>query len=368
MKLSPNAVHYAAAVGVLAGLLAGSSPGAIRDIPRVSQLQPKVDLDPFRSLTHAGMLLAARTAQSRLDDGRPWAAWNAVRDFADDDADELPPSVALLAARAAAGWDGWSHVRRLLDGRDWLAREDGGAGLMLLGRAEDAERDWTAAARAYRGYARVAAGADRGMAYARLGRVLSAADHDREAADAFAHAAQELPEVADWMAALRAEALAEAGDASVAPAAPAGGSSAARAAAARAEARFRAHSGDGAGAAARLAREAEALAADDPSLAGELQVQRARLLAADGHAADARAELRAIAADERVAAATRAAAAGLLGDLSGDPSADEELARAAAFEAAGKPGLAARALRGAFARGARADGGAMLREARLLWD
>jgi peptidoglycan lytic transglycosylase len=368
MKHSANLVHYAGIAGVLAGLFFGSAPGSVLDLPRVSQFAPKVELDPFRSVAHAGMLVAAHTAQARLDDGRPWAAWNAIRDFAGDDADDLPPPVALLAARAAAGWDGWSHVRRLLDGQNWLAGEDAGAGLMLLGRAEEEERDWDAAARAYRGYVRVATGSDRGVAYARLGRVLRADDRDREAADAFARAAADLPEVADWMAALRADALAAAGDPAVAGAAPNGGSSAARAWAARAEMRFRTARGEETAAAARLRREAEALVEDDPSLAAELQVQRARLLVAADRAEEVRGELRAIAAGGRVAPAVRATAASLLGDLPGDLSADEQLARAAAYEVAGKPGLAAKALRVAFARGAPRDGASMLREARLLYD
>jgi soluble lytic murein transglycosylase len=366
MKFPSTTVHYAAVASVIAGLYFGSSPAAVRELPTMAQLAPKADLDPFRSVTHAGMLLAARTAQSRLDEGRPWAAWNALRDFADDDADELPPPVALVAAKAAAGWDGWSHVRRLLEGRRWLADEDGGAGLLLLGRAEEASRDWEAAANAYRAYARAASGSDRGTGYARLAAVLQAAGRDREAADAFARAAESLPEVADWMGALRADALADAGDASASPVA--GGSAAARAWAAKAAARVRASHGDAAGAAAVLAREAEALADDDPTLAGELQVQRARALAADGRAGDARAGLRAVAADERAAPAVRAAAASLLGDLPGDLAADEQLARAAAYEAAQKPGLAAKALRIAFTRGAREDGAARLREARLLFD
>jgi soluble lytic murein transglycosylase len=366
MKQTVNIVHCAAIAGVVAGLAFGGSAAAVRDLPRVSELAPKVDLDPFRAVTHAGMLVAARTAQSRLDDGRPWAAWNAIRDFADQgDADDLPPSVALVAARAAAGWDGWSHVRRLLDGRAWLAGEDGGAGLMLLGRAEEDARDWNAAAAAYRRYARAASGTERGTAYARLGRVLRAADHDREAAEAFAKAGEELPEVAEWMAALRADALADAG---AAAAAPSGGSPAARAWAARAGARAASARGDRAGAAARLAREAEAVADDDPTLAAELRVRRARLLAAEGRAGEARGELRAAAADERVEPAARASAAGVLGDLAGELSADEQLARAAAYESAGKAGLAARALRAAVSRGASGDGAALLRISRLLFD
>jgi soluble lytic murein transglycosylase len=354
-------------VGVFAGLLMGSPPEAVRSLPTVADLQARAEMDPFRSVTHAGMLLAARTAQNRLDDGRPWAAWNALSDFAREDGGDLPPAVSLLAARSAAGWDGWSHVRRLLDGRPWLAKEDGGAGLMLLGRAEEARRDWTAAARAYRRYAAVAKGSDRGVAYARLGAVLRRADRDAEAAAAFARAGDALPEVADWMAALRADALAGAGNGDVASVAP-GGSAAARAVAARAEARWRSKRSDEAGAAARLLREAEALAEVDPALTADLRVEGARILVAARRGGEARDGLRAVAADTRVPPAVRARAAALLADVPGALSADEELARAAAYEAAGKHAVAAKALRASVAAGGDADGATQLRIARLLWD
>ncbi|HET7464445.1 MAG TPA: lytic transglycosylase domain-containing protein [Longimicrobium sp.] len=359
--------RYAGLAGMLAGLVVGSSPAAVRSLPKLADVTAAAELDPFRSVTHAGMLLAARTAHARLDDGRPWAAWNALRDFVDDDADELPPAVALLAARSAAGWDGWSHVRRLLEGRDWLAKEDDGAGLMLLGQAEAAGGDWASAAKAYRRYAAVAQGADRGVAHARLGAVLRRADRDAEAAAAFARAAEDLPEVADWMAALRADALAAAGSGDVASVTP-GGSSAARAQAARAEARWRAGRGDASGAAARLEREASTLADDDPTSAAALQVERAKILFAAHRGGEAREGLRTAAADERVAAEVRARAAALLGDVPGSLSADDEMARAAAYEAAEKPGLAARSLRAAVAAGRDADGAISLRVARLLWD
>src|SRR5215207_4426435 len=201
MKHPSELVRYAGFAGLATGLAIGTAWGGrdLREsVPQVTQLQSRIAADPFRGLTHAGMLLAARQATAKLEAGRPWAAWNDLRDYVEDE-DDAPPAMALLAARAAAGWDGWSHVRRLLDGRPWLAEEDGGAGLMLLGRAEEAKGDRAAAARAYRRYAAVASGADRGLAHARLGAVLRRDGRGREAADAFARAAAELPEVADWM-------------------------------------------------------------------------------------------------------------------------------------------------------------------------
>jgi len=367
MQVPAHVARYAGLAGILAGLVIGSSPAAVRSLPTVADVTAAAELDPFRSVTHAGMLLAAHTAQNRLDDGRPWAAWNTLRDFVDDDAGELPPAVALLAARSAAGWDGWSHVRRLLEDRPWLAKEDGGAGLMLLGQAEEASGDWASAATAYRRYAAVAKGADRGVGYARLGQVLRRADRDAEAAAAFARAAESLPEVADWMAALRADALAAARSGAVASVAP-GGSSAARAQVARAEARGRAGRGDVAGAAARLEREANAVSDDDPTAAAALRVERAKILIGADRGREARDGLRAAAADERSDADVRARAAALLGDVPGSLSADDEMARAAAYEAAQKPGLAARSLRAAVSAGREADGATSLRIARLLWD
>lgn len=366
IRLTTRIVASVGAAGVLAGLLLGSSRATLRGLPRLSEMHAKVDIDPFRGLTHVGMLVSAREARSRLDAGRPWAAWNALRDFAEDDADELPAPVALLAARSAAGWEGWSHVRRLLDGRPWLATEDGGAGLMLLGRAEEARGDPAAAIRAYRRYATVAEGTERGLAHARLGSVLRRAGRGGEAADAFARAGEALPEVADWMAALRADALAAANDPAASIPAPSG-SSAARAAAAKAHARLLSARGDRPAAAAHLAREAEALSPADAWAAAELTIEGARLLVAEGRAAEARDPLLRVAADERASAALRARAAALLGDLPGDRSAGDEATRAAAYEAAGKPGLAARALRNAASRGGSDDGRAMLRIARLLW-
>jgi len=365
MQVPLSVARYAGAAGVLAGLIVGTSPAAVRSLPRVADISAAAQLDPFRSVTHAGMLLAARTAQGRLDEGRPWAAWNTLRDFVEDDADDLPPSVALLAARSAAGWDGWSHVRRLLERKDWLADEDHGAGFLLLGQAEEENQDWAAAAKAYRAYASAASGADRGLAYARLGRVLRKADRDADAAAAFARGADALPEVADWLAALRADALADAGSAGVASTA-AGGSSAARAVAARAEARWRAARGELAAAASRLERESAELKDVDPTLAAELQVDRAGLLFRAERGREAREGLRAAAADERAAPESRARAAALLGEVSGT-GADDELARAAAYEAAGKAGLAARSLRAAVSAGREADGATLLRIARLLW-
>jgi len=369
MKLTSEIAGYAGFVGLATGLAIGTAPSAadVRDgIPSAAELAPRLDLDPFRGLTHAGMLLAARDASGKLEAGRPWAAWMALRDYLDD-ADDAPPAVALLGARAAAGWDGWGQVRRLLRGREWLSDEDGGAGLLLLGRAEEAAGDPAAAILAYRRFAAVGGGETRGVTSAHLGRVLGAAGRHAEAAAAFRAAAGDLPEVADWMAALQAGALAEAGFAATVGM-PAGGSAAAHGHLAAAEARARQRAGDVAGGAARLEQEAHALAEEDAVAAAELTLQRARLLAAAGRQAEPRDALRRMAGDAGLPASVRARAAALLGGLPGGPAAEEELARADAYEAAAKPGLAAKALRSALRLGAADGAAARLRVGRLLFE
>src|SRR5688500_11672523 len=57
-----------------------------------------------------------------------------------------------------------------------------------------------------------------------------------------------------------------------------------------------------------------------------------------------------------------------LGEVADGLSAAEETARAAAFEAAGKPGLAARSIRLSIAAGAPDDPELRLRQGKLLWE
>src|SRR5678815_1632709 len=77
-------------------------------------------------------LIAA--AEQALASGRPWKASRAVAPLLQSPTTRTPPTV-LLAARAAAGWDGWEAVTRLLMGQDWLDSTFDGDGRALLARA-----------------------------------------------------------------------------------------------------------------------------------------------------------------------------------------------------------------------------------------
>jgi soluble lytic murein transglycosylase len=349
----------AALAGVLVGLAMGTSWGEAnvrRELRDLTAVPSVMKVDPLRGLTRAEMLVAVTQARTALNAGRAWDAWNALRPHVASPED-APESVVLLAARAAAGWRGWAEVRTLLRGREWLDAEGGGEGWFLLGQAEEAGKNWPRAADAYRRFAAAAPAEERAAGYARLGGALLRAGRTAEAGAAFARAAEQPAAAADWYRALSAEA-------GHPTAAPGEGGSAARVRHARAEARRLPADA----AAEWLAREARALAAIDPTAAAQLEAARARVLAADGRGAGAREGLRRAAADARAEPAARVDAAAALGRVVDDRTVEEELARADAYEAGGRPGLAAKALRAALRSGAPDEPALRLRMARLLLD
>lgn len=148
-------------------------------------------------------------AESALAEGRPWRATLLLDPIVGDSARRTPAAV-LLAARAAAGWEGWRRVEQLLGGEpSWLDSLDGGAGRELLARAALARRaDSVAIRHAERA---VAVARDSGRRGERL--VLAARAHDRvkgwaSARDLYLRAASTLPAVAEWLV-LRAAAVTE---------------------------------------------------------------------------------------------------------------------------------------------------------------
>ncbi|HEX2078441.1 MAG TPA: hypothetical protein VHG08_12055, partial [Longimicrobium sp.] len=367
-----HAPLYAALLGLATGLAFGTASGEraiLSRIPQAEELTPHLPDQPMPALTHAGMALAVRNAERHLQAGRPWAAWKELRGHVKDPG-KAPDAVVLVAARAAAGWEGWSHVRRLLEDQEWLAERSRGEGAYLLARAHETRREWSAAASLYRRYLANSRAEHRVEAAARLGRALARGGDVRGAAEAYARAAREGGEGADWMYALEAEARAKAGDADAVRAAAVSSASApVRLRLARAEARLWLDRGDTARALDRLAREEPILDAASATVeAAEAALDHARLLAATGRDAEARADLRRVAADARVPSALRVRAATRLGEMPGTRTADEELARAAAYEAGKRPGLAARSLRAALRAGAPDEPGQRLRLGKLLFE
>jgi soluble lytic murein transglycosylase len=352
------------AVSALWSTERGSWPG-----PLFLEMERLTRMEPIRVLPHIEMSLVALEAHRAMDSGRPYEAWRLLREHVAE-ADAVASHV-LLAARAAAEWGAWDHVRKVLEGREWLDRAESGEGLYLLARADDElDRGPEAAAR-YAAYAALPYARLAGPALVRRGSILSEQGDPSGAAAAFARASALMPEIADWLQALQLEQLAAAGQ--PLPVSLASGRSPVmtppvRVRRARAEAAARDVAGDLAGALRKLEWEERVLRTQDATAeATRLQVDRAALLSRAGRVAEARDLLRDAAWQVDALPATREKAAAALGEIAGGGPADE-LARAAAYEAAAKHGLAARALRSAIATGDADPGGVQLRLGRLLYD
>jgi soluble lytic murein transglycosylase len=338
--------------------MADMVPAGVTDVAR---------LDGVSVLPRAKLMLLAVEAEAHLNAGRPWTAWRMLRSEIED-TDDAPAGAVMLAARAAGAWGGWDDTRSLLAGREWLDDVDNGEGWYLLGRAEAELDDADAAVAAYRRYLRIPGGDSRGPAYVRLGTALREADDAAGAAAAFAGARDELPLIEDWLFAMQVEQLAEAGTltADVLATVTAPGSAPARTRRVRAEVSALLTEGDTAAALAVLERQSRLHASQGAYSDASLQVDRGRLLLASGRQAQGRELLRSIAWESTIPASTRRAAAEVLGDLSRRTT-GEDLARAAALEAADQPGLAAKAMRSAIAAGAPGGAALQLKLARLLY-
>src|SRR5690606_129919 len=239
------------------------------------------------------------------------------------------------------------HVRDALQGRDWLARAESGEGLFLLARAYEELNQKDEAARTYARYAALPDAPNAGIALSRLA-TMQAQEGDLEAAaEMYGRAASAAPEIADWLTTLQVEALAP--NSTALPVSLVTSSSPVTAPARRrrgqAEAEVRVRAGDVEGALRKMEWEERVLRAQGAiAEATDLRLARGLLLIEVDSSAEARRVLRSAAWESGASGATRGAAADALGQLEPLEMADH-LARSAAYEAAAKPGLAARALR-----------------------
>lgn len=155
-----------------------------------------VDLASGSAMSLQGDPLAAR-ADSLIRSGRPWRA-TALLAPKLTVPDAAPPELRLAGARAAAAWDGWSEVDRLLRGAPWLDRQFGGEGRELLARSE-LERAQDARADAELALASASDDEDRFSRHVLLARALDRANARDSAAAHYAAAAARIPRVADWL-------------------------------------------------------------------------------------------------------------------------------------------------------------------------
>ncbi|MHB1327961.1 MAG: hypothetical protein ACYC2K_07140, partial [Gemmatimonadales bacterium] len=138
----------------------------------------------------------ALRAEQAMTEGRPWQASRLVAPLTRGNPS---PTVAILAARAAAGWQGWTAVVRLLHGETWLDREENGAGRALLGQAYLERGSAPEAALHTRRALTTATDATRGERLLYHARALDRVGDLDSAASVYRQAAEHLPEVRDWL-------------------------------------------------------------------------------------------------------------------------------------------------------------------------
>ena len=142
------------------------------------------------------------TADSVLAAGQPWRATQVLAPLLGDPRTRTP-EVVLLAARAAAAWEGWPTVRRLLEHETWLDTKFDRLGRRLLAEADLAEfRNPEAVVDAL---AAVGSGSARDDDEQARRLLLLARAYDRldqldSAAVTYRRASALLPELADWLA------------------------------------------------------------------------------------------------------------------------------------------------------------------------
>lgn len=148
-------------------------------------------------LASAGFDSIPAAASAALRAGEPWRATRIVAPLLDRPGTRTP-EVVLLAARAAAGWEGWETVTRLLAGQPWLDGDDA-AGRALLARALLERADAAAAGHAARALVPSLPEPERGRRLVVLARALERAGRMDSAATSYLQAAEALPAVGDWL-------------------------------------------------------------------------------------------------------------------------------------------------------------------------
>jgi soluble lytic murein transglycosylase len=182
-------------IALLGGLWASTACGQTPDA-RATARGGEVDLRQATSARLGSDPLAAR-ADSLVRAGRPWRA-TALLAPRLRTPESATPELRIAGARAAAGWDGWTEVDRLLENAPWLDSQFGGEGRELLVRSA-LERGQNASADAHLALDAAKDEPTRVVRGILLARAYDRANVRDSAAASYSAAAARLPAVADWL-------------------------------------------------------------------------------------------------------------------------------------------------------------------------
>jgi len=139
-----------------------------------------------------------RQAAKAIDAGHPWKATQSVAPLVAKSPDNR--AAVLVAARAAAGWDGWLEVDRLLGKQRWLDSAFNGEGHELLARAALASNAPDSAIRhASEAVRQAPDNLTRATRQVYLARALDRGVEPDSAAAVYVAAARRLPLVGEWL-------------------------------------------------------------------------------------------------------------------------------------------------------------------------
>lgn len=141
-------------------------------------------------------------AESAIAAGQPWRATQLLGPLLATPASRTP-DVVILAARAAAAWEGWSTVRRLLESEAWLDDRFDRLGDRLLAEASLAEQrniqGLGYAVRAAAPSTEFRSQQEQGRRLLVLARAYDRMDRRDSAAAIYTRAARFLPDISDWI-------------------------------------------------------------------------------------------------------------------------------------------------------------------------
>jgi soluble lytic murein transglycosylase len=182
---------------LLLALPLAASCGDRADAGSLNTPHGEVDLARPRAATPLQGDPIVQRADSLLRAGRAWRATALLAPRLTSPAN-ASPELRLVGARAAAGWDGWTEVDRLLRDAPWLDSQFGGEGRELLARSA-LERGVDALPDAQHALAAAHDDASRVTRRVLLARAFDRANQRDSAATNYLAAAARLPRVADWL-------------------------------------------------------------------------------------------------------------------------------------------------------------------------
>jgi soluble lytic murein transglycosylase len=152
--------------------------------------------DPARALAQGGSIASAQKA---IDDGHPWRATQIIAPVIGDKARRTPTAL-IVAARAAAGWDGWSEVEKLLAKEPWIDQQfDGEARELLTRSALERGADTAALTQARLALADAKTAQARAVRSVYLARAFERNNYFDSATVMYARASETLRPARDWL-------------------------------------------------------------------------------------------------------------------------------------------------------------------------